>query len=203
MCRRIESMICAIDSDDEFRCHEAVTGACGIQAQHQQLQHGSLSPRDSLLDATSRLRGVTLLVDLAMCEVCYDSFVTWCQWYVVFDEQCDAVLSQDHQSDPKECHRPSGVPGRIGARSRARRGATVVDMTFDDTDQDEEVAMAGNRVAALSDHNSDRSEGGVRDIRPSRRLVLVSQPLDAVTREWGQTLKWGMWSNPQQRRFQS
>ena len=52
-------------------------------------------------------------------------------------------------------------------------------MNFDDTDQDEEVAMAGNRFAALSDHNSDPSQGGVRDI-PSRRLVLVSQPLDAV-----------------------
>ena len=39
-------------------------------------------------------------------------------------------------------------------------GPTVVDMSFDDTDQDEEVAMAGNRFAALSDHNSHRSEGG-------------------------------------------
>ena len=50
-------------------------------------------------------------------------------------------------------------------------GPTVVDMSFDDSDQDEEVAMAGDQVAAPSDHNSDRSEGGVRDIRPSRRLV--------------------------------
>ena len=37
-----------------------------------------------------------------------------------------------------------------------------------------------NAPAALTgDHNSDRSVVGVRDIRPSRRLVLVSQPHDA------------------------
>ena len=33
---------------------------------------------------------------------------------------------------------------------------TVVDMSFDDTD--EEVAMDGNRFAALSDHHSDQAE---------------------------------------------
>ena len=91
-------------------------------------------------------------------------------------------------------------------------GPTVVDMSFDDTDQDEEVAMAGNRLAAPSDHNSDRSEGGVRDIRPSRRLVnrlmlypraiTSGMPTQTASRE-RQTLKWEMWSNPQQRRFQS
>ena len=58
-------------------------------------------------------------------------------------------------------------------------GPTVVDMSFDDTDQDEKVAMAGNRFAVLSDHNSDRSKGGLRDARPYQRLQFVSQPLDA------------------------
>ena len=38
-------------------------------------------------------------------------------------------------------------------------GPTVVDMSFNDADQDEEIAMARNRFAAMSDHNSDRSEG--------------------------------------------
>ena len=86
----------------------------------------------------------------------------------------------------------------------------MVDMSFDDTDQDEEVAMAGNRVAAPGDHNSDRSEGGVREIRPSRRLVnrlmlyprAITSGMPTAFRE-RQTLKWGMWSNPQQRRFQT
>ena len=58
---------------------------------------------------------------------------------------------------------------------------TVVDMSFDDSD--EEVAMAGNRFAALGDHHSDQAEN-----RPSRRrLVLVSQVHDverASDHEW-------------------
>ena len=80
-------------------------------------------------------------------------------------------------------------------------GPTVVDMSFDDTD--EEVVMAGNRFAALSDHNSDRSEVGVRDrMMLNARGITSGMPTQTASLE-RPMLKWEMWSNPQQRRFQS
>ena len=119
-----------------------------------------------------------------------------------------SACSQVHQSDPKEWHSASGIPGCIGARGQAERGPAVVDMSFDDTDQDEEVSMAGNRFAALSDHNSDRSVVGVRDIRrrdgwcwSHNRMVLNARAITSgmptlTASPERQMLKWGMWSNP-------
>ena len=65
--------------------------------------------------------------------------------------------------------RTSGTVSRDAVDPEVRQSVVpiVVDMSFDDSD--EEVAMAGNRFAALSDHHSDQAEN-----RPSRRLVTTS-----------------------------
>ena len=171
------------------------------RAQHQQMQDGSLSQPAPTGVCTRRLlsceavtvlqlgsapdSGVTLLVDPDLPVSPRDSLLDALEHDLVWEGMTPSTVPASSRA--VRASRPISPTQRSATAPAVSQdalecevghgvGPTVVDMSFDDTDQDEEVAMAGNRVAAPSDHISDRSKGGARDIRPSRRLVNRLMP---------------------------